>query len=64
MSSVVMKNKQWAVRFVVKHEIRCQVALHSNIELTVSRIAQDNQKILVVTKIIFTFNRMYVLSVS
>lgn len=44
MSSVVMKNKEWAVRFVVKHEIRCQVALHSNIELTICRIAQDNQK--------------------
>lgn len=42
-----MKNKQWAVRFVVKHEMRCQVALHSSTELTISRIAQDNQKVLV-----------------
>lgn len=39
-----MKNKEWTVRFVVKHEIRCQVALHSNIELTICRIAQDNQQ--------------------
>lgn len=59
-----MKNKQWAVRFVVKHEIRCQVALYSNTELPISRITQDNQKILVVTKIIFTFSRMCVLCVS
>ena len=55
-SSVVMESKQRAVKFAVKHEIRCHVALHSNTELTLCRVAQDNQKILVVTKIIFGFN--------
>lgn len=43
-SSVIMESKQRAVRFAVKHEIKCHVALHSNTELTLSRIAQDNQK--------------------
>lgn len=51
-----MESKQQAVRFAVKHEIRCRVALHSSSGLTLSRIAQDNQKMLVVTKIIFGFN--------
>lgn len=55
-SSVVMESKQQAVRFAVKREIRCHVALRSSTELTLSRIAQDNQKMLVVTKIIFGFN--------
>lgn len=55
-SSVVMEVKQWAVRFAVKHGIRCYVALHSNRELTLSRIAQDNQKLLVVTEINFGFS--------
>lgn len=53
---MVMESKQQAVSFAVKHEIRCCVALHSNTELSLSRIAQDNQNILVVTKIIFGFN--------
>lgn len=52
-----MESKQWAVGFAVKHEIRCHVALHSSTKLTLSRIAQDNQKMLVVTEIIFGFNR-------
>lgn len=45
-SSVVMESKQRAVRFAVNHGIRCCVALHSNRELTLSRTAQDNQKLL------------------
>lgn len=52
----MMESKQQAVRFAVKHEIRCCVALHSSTELTLSRIAQDNQKMLVVTKTVFGFN--------
>jgi len=55
-SSVVMESKQQAVRFAVKHEIRCRVALHGSTKLTLSRIAQDHQRMLLVTKIIFGFN--------
>lgn len=42
---------QQVVRFAVKYEIRC-VALHNSTDLTLSRVAQDNQKMLVVTKIV------------
>lgn len=55
-SSVVTESKQRAVKFAMRHEIRYSVALHGSTKPALSRIAQDNQKVLIVTEIIFGFN--------